>query len=167
MGTRADFYLGRGTEAKWLGSIAWDGDPNHGHPEKLLKVKSKEKFLKVLKDIEKGVDHWTSPEQGWPWPWEDSCTTDFSYAWHKGKVWITCFGMGWITTKELRAHGKAATKEEKRYEKWVAEGKDPDDFVWEVPDSPWVDGKKVPFPNMKTVQNVALGKRSGLLVIRG
>lgn len=27
MGTRADFYIGRGENAEWLGSIAWDGDP--------------------------------------------------------------------------------------------------------------------------------------------
>jgi hypothetical protein len=27
MGTRADFYIGRGTEAEWLGSVAWDGYP--------------------------------------------------------------------------------------------------------------------------------------------
>ena len=27
MGTRADFYIGRGAEAEWLGSIAWDGYP--------------------------------------------------------------------------------------------------------------------------------------------
>lgn len=27
MGTRADFYVGRGEQAEWLGSIAWDGNP--------------------------------------------------------------------------------------------------------------------------------------------
>jgi hypothetical protein len=27
MGTRADFYVGRGETAEWLGSIAWDGNP--------------------------------------------------------------------------------------------------------------------------------------------
>src|ERR1019366_740841 len=28
MGTRADFYIGRGASAEWLGSIAWDGHPD-------------------------------------------------------------------------------------------------------------------------------------------
>jgi hypothetical protein len=28
MGTRADFYVGRGGQAEWLGSIAWDGYPS-------------------------------------------------------------------------------------------------------------------------------------------
>ncbi len=27
MGTRADFYTGRGQTAQWLGSIAWGGYP--------------------------------------------------------------------------------------------------------------------------------------------
>lgn len=27
MGTRADFYVGVGEQAEWLGSIAWDGNP--------------------------------------------------------------------------------------------------------------------------------------------
>jgi len=25
MGTRADFYVGMGKDAEWLGSVAWDG----------------------------------------------------------------------------------------------------------------------------------------------
>ncbi len=28
MGTRADFYVGRGETAEWLGSIGWDGYPS-------------------------------------------------------------------------------------------------------------------------------------------
>jgi len=28
MGTRADFYVGRGETAEWVGSVAWDGYPN-------------------------------------------------------------------------------------------------------------------------------------------
>ena len=26
MGTRADFYVGVGKKAEWLGNVAWDGD---------------------------------------------------------------------------------------------------------------------------------------------
>lgn len=36
MGTRADFYVGRGPEAEYLGSIAWDGHPE-GMPSELLR----------------------------------------------------------------------------------------------------------------------------------
>jgi hypothetical protein len=28
MGTRADFYVGRGKDAEWLGSVAFDGYPS-------------------------------------------------------------------------------------------------------------------------------------------
>lgn len=28
MGTIADFYVGRGPKAEWIGSIAWDGYPD-------------------------------------------------------------------------------------------------------------------------------------------
>ena len=28
MGTRADLYIGRGTDAEWIGSVAWDGYPS-------------------------------------------------------------------------------------------------------------------------------------------
>lgn len=33
MGTRADFYVGTGANAEWLGSIAYDG-----HPDTIYKV---------------------------------------------------------------------------------------------------------------------------------
>ncbi len=29
MGTRADFYVGLGEQAEWLGSVAWDGNPDN------------------------------------------------------------------------------------------------------------------------------------------
>ncbi|MFH1835312.1 MAG: hypothetical protein ABH851_03885 [Methanobacteriota archaeon] len=58
----------------------------------------------------------TSPEQGWPWPWEDSGTTDYAYAFEAGKV----------TTYTDR------------------------------PPKGW--------PNMKSNQQVAFGRRSGMIV---
>ena len=37
MGTRADFYIGKGTDAEWLGSIAWNGYPDGiGRPDPQL-----------------------------------------------------------------------------------------------------------------------------------
>ena len=37
MGTRADFYIGRGATAEWIGSIAWDGYPD-GIPAPILEA---------------------------------------------------------------------------------------------------------------------------------
>jgi hypothetical protein len=38
----------------------------------------------------------TLPERGWPWPWDDSCTTDYAYALDGGKVWASSFGSAWF-----------------------------------------------------------------------
>jgi len=95
MGTRADFYIGRGKQAEWIGSIAWDGHPD-SHVKCLWGIRSESKFraavATLLENKEGGP---TKPEQGWPWPWDNSGTTDYSYAFDGGKVWGTCFGHGW------------------------------------------------------------------------
>jgi hypothetical protein len=133
MGTRADFYVGRGPSAEWLGSIAFDGYPG-GHPESLLFLTDEAEYRAQVKKIIKGESgSGTTPDQGWPWPWEDSGTTDYAYAFDEGRVWGTCFGHGW----------------------WPA-GQEPDDN-----DEP----KIADFPNMKSVQNVTMGPRSGLIVV--
>lgn len=36
MGTRADFYVGRGEQAQWLGSIGWNGYPEGINKEVLI-----------------------------------------------------------------------------------------------------------------------------------
>ena len=86
MGTRADFYIGRGEDAEWLGSIAYDGYPE-GWGIDLLEhtVGSGEDYrvavdallTAVSKSKHGGHQRW--PNQGWPWPWEDSGLTDYSY----------------------------------------------------------------------------------------
>jgi hypothetical protein len=91
MGTRADFYVGRGRNAEWLGSIAYDG--RDSVPGGIVKAKSENKFRrKVAKFLAKRDDA-TFPEQGWPWPWNDSGTTDTAYAFDDGHVyWKTHAG---------------------------------------------------------------------------
>jgi len=78
------------------------------------------------------------PEQGWPWPWKDSCTTDYSYAWVEGAgVLASCFGHKWFK----------ATQE---------------------PENDEEDSTKTAiFPDMTNKQQVALGKRSGLILLGG
>ena len=77
----------------------------------------------------------TLPTQGWPWPWNDSNTTDYAYAFEEGQVWAIGFG----------------------YLPWFeADGEEP-----ELDDS----GSKADFPDMSAVQNVTLGKRSGVMIV--
>lgn len=93
MGTRADFYVGRGEQAEWLGSIAWDGFPDcipttilHSGTEAEYKANVK-LFLSEREDAT--ID-------AWPWPWSNSQTTDYSYAFDSGKVWASSFGHQWF-----------------------------------------------------------------------
>ena len=116
MGTRADFYIGRGEKAEWIGSIAWDGY-REGLPDELFSVLTEADWRKAVTEFVQNRKDGTLPKQGWPWPWEDSNTTDCAYAFHEGKA---------IKLK--------------------------------------TDGKEV-FPNMKAIQNVTFGKRSGTITI--
>lgn len=152
MGTRADFYVEKDKGLKWLGSIAWDGYPE-GIEDEVFKATNPDEFVKSVKKFLKnrrGNDG-TFPKDGWPWPWEDSHTTDYAYAFRQGAVYGACFGDGW----------------------WPIKGKVKKNKVeWELKGLPKEDSgtnkRTVPdFPNMKKDQKVTLGKRSGLIVIGG
>lgn len=92
MGTRADFYVGTGRSAEWLGSIAMDGHPDT-HARPLLRASSEEEFRSAVSAIlERESFMATTPDQGWPWPWDDSRTTDFAYSWGDGETVVACFG---------------------------------------------------------------------------
>jgi hypothetical protein len=45
-------------------------------------------------------DDATLPADGWPWPWDDSGTTDYAYAFDDGKVWVSDFGHEWFVATE-------------------------------------------------------------------
>ena len=131
MGTRADFYIGKGKKAEWLGSIAWDGYPK-GIPKKVLEANTAKDFRKLVAELLRSRDEGTTPEMGWPWPWDDSCTTDYAYAFEHGKVTASCYGSKWFgPLKKLPEN---------------------------LPET-------AVFPNMKGVQKVAFGQRSGLIII--
>ena len=95
MGTRADFYIGRGKDAEWIGSIAWDGDPS-GIDGPLLHSKTEVEFRENFSAFASPREDITLPADGWPWPWTNSQTTDFAYAIDGGKVWASSFGTKWF-----------------------------------------------------------------------
>lgn len=99
MGTRADFYIGRGGDAEWLGSIAWDGYPD-GIPTQLRAARTEADFREHLAAFGPHRDDWTAPVMGWPWPWETSHTTDYAYAFDGDKVWGSRFGHAWFDAAE-------------------------------------------------------------------
>ena len=105
MGTRADFYIGRGANAEWLGSTAWDGYPDGIRPhdkkkwpdgESLFDATTENVFRERLAAYFNDRRDVTMPSDGWPWPWNDSGTTDYAYAFDGGKVWASSFGCEWF-----------------------------------------------------------------------
>ena len=148
MGTRADFYVGRGESAEWLGSIAWDGYPSGIAGSKhstskgdikacpILNATTEKAFRRVVSAELARRDDGTAPNMGWPWPWETSATTDFAYAFDQGKVYASCFGGKWYRATSPRLHEESSR------------------------------GEVAVFPNMKERANVQFGgKRSGLIVV--
>lgn len=138
MGTRADFYVGRGETAEWLGSVAWDGDPegvlaHWSKDENDLPVAcSEHEWREAVETWMRKRDDSTFPADGWPWPWDDSSVTDCSYWWDGGVVY-----------GEAGGHYYAASEE--------------------YPDDP--TGDRIAFPNMKDRKAVTMGRRSGIMTI--
>jgi hypothetical protein len=84
MGTRADFYLLKEkTELQWVGSIAWDGYEIDG----VEMATSEQGYLNIIQQVMSRRKDFTSPEKGWPWPWNNSKLTDEVYVFADGVVW--------------------------------------------------------------------------------
>lgn len=133
MGTRADFYIGTGVNAEWIGSMAWDGYPD-GRPSEVIRATTVEDFRREVGVLSLNKD-FTTPEQGWPWPWKNSHLTDYSYVYEDGKVWATCFGYDWF------------------------------DPLQPQPEQEETDKKKTIFPEMTGYSAKAGSERSGIMVI--
>jgi hypothetical protein len=86
MGTRADFYVGKGKNAQWIGSIAWDGYRS-GIDDAVIKATTEDDFCAAVTRFFVDRDDVTLPVRGWPWPWNTSATTDCSYWFFDGHVW--------------------------------------------------------------------------------
>jgi hypothetical protein len=109
MGTRADFYIGRGPQAQWVGSIAWDGDPS-GIDDGVLQATTEQEYAEALQAFFTGRDDVSGPDHGWPWPWDDSSASDYAYAFDGGVVWVSNFGSPWQRASEwdydsIEGHG--------------------------------------------------------------
>lgn len=141
MGTRADFYLGRGKDAEWLGSTAWDGYPAgfDDRPE-LFEATTDEEFRAAVVSAVAWRGDFTAPEEGWPWPWPDSNTTDYAYAFDGGNLYASCFGRPWYLV-------------------------DPEAEDFGEPDGYASMPKGLEFPDMTERQNVRMDRGSGLIVV--
>lgn len=93
--TRADFYVGIGLNAKYLGSVYSDGD---SIPASIKRARTPEKFEKAVAKLLKKENGSTT----WPWPWETSATTDFSYWLEDSKLYVVNFGRGYRVIEQRR-----------------------------------------------------------------
>lgn len=101
MGTRADFYVGK----EWIGSLAFDGyrihemQEDHSHKSednlccwRIKTATTEAEFRDAVHHLGLVNEDWTKPEQGWPWPWEDSRTTDRAYVFDGAKTVAYAWG---------------------------------------------------------------------------
>lgn len=149
MGTRADFYVGRGPDAEWLGSIAWDGDPGSvfGEEAGFLGPEPEKDWRAWVSRFLASRDDATLPHMGWPWPWEDSRTTDYAYALDAGAVWFTDgYPIPQWYMLDPQAPSMGAPYDE--------DGEPTNE-----------QGPAAIFPDMEHRARVTTGKRSGLLVL--
>ena len=109
MGTRADFYVGRGESAEWIGSIGWDGYPD-GIPTAVLSASTEADFRKAVEVFASDRNDFTAPDQGWPWPWDNSRTTDYAYAFDAENVWASRFGRDWFEASNPEPEPRSTEK---------------------------------------------------------
>lgn len=145
MGTRADFYIKKAEEKElvWLASIAWDGYPDGIDDENdfaVLKATTQVEYIANLQRFLSKRTDVTLPEHGWPWPWDDSNTTDYAYCLNDGKVYANCFGGGWYDPIE-RMKDKENDDDEP-------------EIIWHHE-----------YPDMSKIKNVRYDKGSGLIII--
>jgi hypothetical protein len=161
---RADFYVGRGESAEWLGSLRGTATPESFAERDhvgwwrpgLLDLLDEGAWVLAVRQLLKRADA-VRPVDGWPWAWPDSRLTDFAYSFHDGAVRITRFGQWWETANERRDR---IVDEDDAWEfaDDVAAGRiDPvlDGFPeyvgWTPPLD--VDGEDIEFPDMQRFQS--------------
>ena len=77
--TKADFYIGNGIAANWIGSIREDGYPN-GIPLNILICTNPTLYEELVVELIKERGGPIKTDGGmWPWLWPDSRMTDYSY----------------------------------------------------------------------------------------
>jgi hypothetical protein len=102
---RADFYVGLGDNARWLGSIANGGNPAAvGATHDLFNLDgdqndySEKTFVGLVESIitdrhDQGYTVRLASSGGeWPWDYDRSTGTDYTYAWNNGCIHVFEYG---------------------------------------------------------------------------
>lgn len=125
MSTRADFYVGRGPDAEWIGSVSMHGypggledcepeifrnqvfDPGSTGGTLMMTARTEADYRAAVAQMGSTRDDFRGPERGWPWPWDDSSTTDYAYAFDDGQTWATTLQMPWwLIDRDATCYGE-------------------------------------------------------------
>ena len=92
--TKADFYVGTGKRAEWIGSLCNDGSVYYIPMDILIQVNKtmfEEMVLEFL-SLKEGI----IPDNGdeWPHPWTDSRVTDYVYMFDTNKEKVVMYQSG-------------------------------------------------------------------------
>lgn len=98
--TRADFYVGIGVTAKYLGSIFNEGG---SVPNSIKRARTPEKFEKYVAKYIKKMNGSTT----WSFEWEDSKSADYSYWLKDEKLYVLKFGVGAAIIEKKRGRPAA------------------------------------------------------------
>lgn len=154
MGTRADFYVGRGLNAEWLGSVAYDGHPSR-YP-RILRARTEEEFRAAVAAMLKKQDDATLPPRGWPWPWNNSGTSDYGYCFLK------------VQEDDMGPYPGVAEELPGQHVWWERgyddEGR-PQTAYWINERGDADTSEAVAWPNMAARKNVRLDEGSGMLFL--
>ena len=146
MGTRADFYVGKGKDAEWIGSTAWGGYRD-GIDEAVLNAHTESDFRSAIEAFFAPRNDVTRPADGWPWPWNTSKTSDCSYWFFEGRCWDAQGSPDVYVPCDEQQPEWGNDDEEELQDKWLA------------------NREQIDFPDMSERKNVTYGQRSGLIVL--
>lgn len=84
--SRADFWVGVGPGAEWLGSVCHYGGQWQYPSMGLLPLTGEQDYRQRVTTILQNDPLASMPSDGWPWPWPTSADTDYVYTWLDGWV---------------------------------------------------------------------------------
>jgi hypothetical protein len=88
----ADFFLGRGPAAEYLGSVLTSGAPEDIEAWELFQNLDDENYTaKDFVDEVRELRHDIPP--AWPWPYASSSETPWAYAYDAGTVYVYRYGV--------------------------------------------------------------------------
>jgi len=92
MGSRADFYIGM-NNPKWIGSISRNGHP-WNIPCRLLIQNNIVMYEEIVIDFLANNNGFIkSIGNSWPWPWENSKLTNYSYFFKRSHNMVYAYSM--------------------------------------------------------------------------